>query len=339
MPKPVVVASANGHEFWNGGDETCVERAFRLMTDAAAPRDPLEALVEGVTIVELDPAETSVGRGSLPNADGVVQLDASCMDGPRRRAAGVAALEGIATAARVAHRVLQDSPHHLIAGQGAQDFAVARGFAIEELLTPRSRGLWIEWRRRVDARCAGPAGAATRLEAGYAVGHEMSLEGLIAANHLWGTIHCNAVGPRGEIVGVTSTSGLAWKMPGRVGDSPILGAGLYLRQDVGAAGATGRGESTLYNLSSFAIVEAMRRGAHPKDAGMAALRQIVDDTIHPSLLNARGNPNFNVKFYVANATGECAGVALYGGGAVQYAVCTENGAELRPCEALLSGDM
>jgi len=307
------------------------------MTDASAPCDPLEALVEGVTIVELDPAETSVGRGSLPNADGVVQLDASCMDGPRRRAGGVAALEGIATAARVAHRVLRDTPHHLLAGQGAQDFAVACGYHVEDLLTPKARGLWIEWKRRVDA--AAEADPVRRAEIGYTVGSAMSLEGLIDANHLWGTINCHAVGPHGEICGVTSTGGLAWKIPGRVGDSPIPGAGLYVRQCAGAAGSTGRGESALYNLSSFAIVEAMRRGAHPKDAAMAALRQIVDDTIHPALLNARAGPNFNVKFYVVNAAGECAGVALYGGGAVRYAVCTENGAELRVCDALLSGEM
>ena len=336
MPKPVVIASANGHQFRNGGTETCVEHAFRLMTESA-PRDPLEALVEGVTIVELDPDETSVGLGSLPNADGVLQLDACCMDGPRRRAGGVAALEGIATAARVAHRVLRETPHHLLAGQGAQDFAVACGFRVDELMTPRSRGLWIEWRRRLDA--VAERDPLKRAEAGYAVGLAMSREGLIDSNHLWGTINCNAVGPRGEICGVTTTSGLAWKMPGRIGDSPIVGAGLYVRQDVGAAGATGRGESTLYNLSSFSIVEAMRRGAHPKDAGMAALRQIVDDTISRALINARGGPNFNVKFYIVNAAGEYAGVALYGGDAVRFAVCTANGAELRVCDALLTGEM
>jgi N4-(beta-N-acetylglucosaminyl)-L-asparaginase len=247
----------------------------------------------------------------------------------------VAGLEGIATAARVAHRVLRDTPHHLLAGPGAQDFAVACGFEIEDLLTPKARGLWIEWRRRVDARGAPASRTADLLEAGYAIGLEMAREGLIDPNHLWGTINCNAVGPRGEICGVTTTSGLAWKIPGRVGDSPILGAGLYVRQAAGAAGATGRGESTLYNLSSFAIVEAMRRGAHPKDAGLAALRQIVEDTVSPALFNERGTPNFNVKFYAVNAAGEFAGVALYGGDAVRYAVCTENGAELLPCEALI----
>ncbi len=308
------------------------------MTDGAAPRDPLDAIVEGVTIVELDPEETSVGRGSLPNADGVVQLDACCMDGPRRRAGGVAALEEVATAARVAQCVMRETQHHLLVGPGAQNFAVARGFAREELLTSKARGLWIEWRRRMDVRPDSRSESpAARVDAGYAVGLDMSREGLVDANHLWGTINCNAVGPRGEICGVTTTSGLAWKIPGRVGDSPILGAGLYVRQDVGAAGSTGRGEATLYNLSSFAIVDAMRRGAHPKDAGMAALRQILDDTIDPRLLNGQGSPNFNVKFYIVNAAGEFAGVALYGGDAVRYAVCTENGAELRVCEALLEG--
>jgi N4-(beta-N-acetylglucosaminyl)-L-asparaginase len=307
---------------------------------APAPHDPLEALVEGVTIVESDPGETSVGRGSLPNADGVIQLDASCMDGPSRRAGAVAALEGIASAARVAHAVMRETPHHLLAGQGAQDFATARGFAIEDLLTPQSRGLWIEWRRRMDLR-AGAAGEApaARMEAGYAIGLAMSREALIDANHLWGTINCNAVGPRGELCGVTTTSGLAWKIPGRVGDSPVLGAGLYVRQGAGAAGATGRGESTLYNLSSFSIVEAMRHGAHPKDACMAALHQIVEDTVAPPLLNARGMPNFNVKFYAVNAAGDFAGAALYGGDHVRYAVCTENGAELRVCDAWLDGEM
>jgi N4-(beta-N-acetylglucosaminyl)-L-asparaginase len=335
MP-PVVIASANGHQFRNGGTETCVEHAFRVMTDAAQRRDPLEALVEGVTIVELDPGDTSVGFGSLPNADGDVQLDACCMHGPRRRAGGVAALEGVATAARVAHRVLLDTPHHLLAGPGAQDFARSRGFDVRhDLMTPKSRGLWIEWKRRVDARAS--ADPARRAEIGYAVGDEMSREGLIDANHLWGTITCNAVGPLGEVCGVTTTSGLAWKMPGRVGDSPILGAGLYVRNGVGAAGSTGRGESNLYGLSAFFIVEAMQRGMHPKDAGMAALGRIKEDTADPSLLNARGEPNFNVKFYIVNAAGTIAGVALYGGEDVRYAVCNENGADLLVCDALLSG--
>ena len=332
---PVVIASANGHEFMNGGRETCVERAFRLLVEGG---DPLEALVEGVTIVELDPEETSVGFGGLPNADGIVQLDACCMHGPLRRAGGVAALEGVATAARVAHRVLRDTTHHLVAGQGAQDFARAAGFDVRtDLLTPKSRGLWIEWRRRVDA--TGETDPRRRMAAGYEAGRAMASESLVEDNHTWGTITCLGLGTRRELCGVTTTSGLAWKLPGRVGDSPILGAGLYLRQDVGAAGATGRGESTQYNLSSFAIVEALRQGMHPKDAGMAALRQILADTVDPQLLNERGEPNFNVKFYVLDADGRHAGVALYGGDRVRYAACSEHGAELLTCEALLEGRM
>jgi N4-(beta-N-acetylglucosaminyl)-L-asparaginase len=329
---PVVIASANGHQFRNGGAETCVERAFRLLTEGA---DVLEAVVAGVTIVELDPDETSVGFGSLPNADGVVELDACCMHGPRRRAGGVAALRQVPTAAAVAQRVLLDTPHHLLAGDGALQFARTCGFHERDLTTAKSRELWLEWKRRLDARPA----AGDRVRAGYEVGLELSREGLIDANHLWGTINCNAVAPGGGIGGVTTTSGLAWKIPGRVGDSPILGAGLYVRQDVGAAGSTGRGEATLYNLSSFFIIEALRGGLTPTDAGMAALREIRDATVDPELLNARGNPNFNVKFYIVNAAGAHAGVALYGGGDVRFAVCTKNGPELRPCESLLDEPM
>ena len=332
---PIVIASANGHQYRNGGNDTCVELAFRLMTEGA---DVLDAVVAGVTIVELDPDETSVGVGGLPNADGVLELDACCVHGPRRRAGGVAALQGVATAAAVARRVLLDTPHHLLAGAGAQQFARACGFEIRDLATPNSRALWDEWKRRVDARLAAhPAAeqAANRWRVGYEIGLELTREGRIDPNHLWGTASCSAVGPRGEICGVTTTSGLAWKIPGRVGDSPILGAGLYVRQDVGAAGSTGRGEATLYNLSSFACVTAMRHGSSPKDAGIAALREIQAATVEPDLLNTRGLPNFNVKLYVVNAVGECAGVALYGGDAVLFAVCTEHGAELRRCEALI----
>jgi N4-(beta-N-acetylglucosaminyl)-L-asparaginase len=340
--KPIVIASANGHQYRNGGTETCVERAFRLIAEGS---DVLDAVVEGVTIVELDPTETTVGVGGLPNADGVVELDASCMHGPRSRGGGVAALQGIVPAAAVARRVLLDTPHHLIAGDGALAFARACGFEPSDLTTANSRGLWREWLSRVDARLAADSGLSAGREAtirrarvGYDIGLQLSREGLMDPNHLWGTISCNAVGYRGEICGVTTTSGLAWKIPGRVGDSPILGAGLYVRQDVGAAGSTGRGESTLYNLSCFSIVRWLADGKSPKDAGMAALREIQAGTVDPDLLNARGRPNFNVKLYVLNAAGDHAGVALYGGSEVLYAVCTEDGAQLCRCEALIDED-
>src|SRR2546422_2601545 len=139
----------------------------------------------------------------------------------------------------------------------------------------------------------------------------MVADGLLDPFHVYGTINCDGVNAKGEVGGVTTTSGLAWKIPGRAGDSPILGAGLYVDGDVGAAGSTGRGEANLYNLSSFLIVEEMRRGAHPKDAAMTALKRVAKNTIEKRLLNAKGQPNFGLSFYVLNAKGEYAGVAMY----------------------------
>ena len=135
--------------------------------------------------------------------------------------------------------------------------------------------------------------------------------------------------------GITTTSGLAWKIPGRVGDSPILGAGLYVDNEVGAAGSTGRGEANLYNLCSFLIVEQMRAGKSPKDAGMEALRRIKANTVEKRLLNKAGNPLFNISFYALNKKGEFAGVSMY---MAKFAVCTENGPETRDCETLLQGN-
>lgn len=331
--RPVVVASANGHRFKNGGDVTCVEMAFRLIVQG---RDVLDALIEGVNIVELDPEDTSVGFGGLPNGDGVVQLDSCCMHGPKKRAGGVAALEGVRTPSLVARAVMDHTDHHLLVGSGAQTFARQMGFRIEnDLNTERSRQLWLEWKRRTDPEhYLDPD---KRQEASSCVLRQMVAEGLIDQNHLYGTINCDGVSPKGEICGVTTTSGLAWKIPGRVGDSPVLGAGLYVDGDVGAAGSTGRGEANLYNLCSFLIVEGMRRGLHPKDAGMEAVTRIRANTVEKRLLNSRGNPNFNVNFYIVNAKGEHAGVAIYGGERARYAVCTENGADLLPLEALLPG--
>ena len=331
--RPVVIASGNGNRFKNGGDRTCVEEAFRLLT---SDTDPLDAVIAGVNIVERDPEDTSVGFGGLPNADGVVQLDACCMHGPKRRAGGVAALEGVRTPSLVAKAVMEQTDHHLLVGTGAQAFARNMGFTIEaDLNTPRSRELWLEWKRRIDpTHYLDPE---KRAVAGFEAGLQMVADGLIDRDHFYGTINCNGVSPRGELAGVTTTSGLAWKIPGRVGDSPILGAGLYVDGEIGAAGSTGRGEANLYGLCSFLIVESMRRGMRPKDAGMEALRRIKSATIERRLLNSRGEPNFNVNFYVLNARGEHAGVALYSEPNAVYGVCTENGAENRPIEPLLLG--
>jgi N4-(beta-N-acetylglucosaminyl)-L-asparaginase len=332
---PVVVASANGHRVRNGGPRTCVEEAYQRIVRG---EDALDALIAGVNVVELDPEDTSVGYGGLPNADGVVQLDSCCMHGPLRRAGGVACLEGVRTPSKVAKAVLDHTDHHLLVGAGAQAFARQMGFAIEpDLNTERSRARWLEWRRRTDSEhWLDPA---KRSDAAEAARRSMVADGLLDPHHRWGTINCNGVGPKGEVCGVTTTSGLAFKIPGRVGDSPILGAGLWVDDAVGAAGSTGRGEANLYGLSSFLIVEEMRRGRSPKDAALEALRRVKASTVEKRLLTPEGNPTFQLTFYVVSKKGEYAGVALYGGypsGERQrFAVCTEKGPETLDCEALL----
>ncbi|HEY7502091.1 MAG TPA: N(4)-(beta-N-acetylglucosaminyl)-L-asparaginase [Vicinamibacterales bacterium] len=332
--KPLVVSSANGNQYKNGGPKTGVEIAFEMITGG---KDVLDALIAGVNLCELDPDDTSVGYGGLPNADGVVQLDASCMHGPRKRAGAVACIEGVRTPSLVAQKVMNETDHHLIVGRDAQRFARTMGFKIEDdLNTDRSRTAWLEWKRRTDpTRYLDPAkreAALRRIE------REMMEEGWVDPNHFYGTINCNGINAKGEICGVTTTSGLAWKIPGRVGDSPILGAGLYVDGEIGAAGSTGRGEANLFGLCSFLVVEEMRRGKHPKDAGMEALRRIKANTIEKRLLNARGEPNFNINFYMLNKKGEFAGVAMYPGPKGQrFAVCDEKGPRFVTSDTLLQG--
>ncbi len=343
---PIVISAANGNFFKNGGSVTCVEKAFSMITEGS---DVLDALIAGVNILELDPEEDSVGYGGLPNADGVVQLDSSCMHGPKKQAGAVAAIEGVRTPSQVARAVSQLTDHHLIVGQGAQRLARNLGFKIEDdLNTDNSRKKWLEWKRRIDpGHYLDPAKRAQHYQE---VTRQMAKEGLLRAAHLHGTINCDGINSKGEICGVTTTSGLAWKIPGRVGDSPILGAGLYVDNAVGAAGSTGRGEANLYGLNSFLIVENMRRGMHPKDAGIEALKRVKENTIEKRLLNDRGTPNFNLSFYIINKKGEYAGVALYGedpeekGWAgqmdsqfVRYSICNENGPQNLNCEPLLPG--
>jgi N4-(beta-N-acetylglucosaminyl)-L-asparaginase len=194
----------------------------------------------------------------------------------------------------------------------------------------------MEWKRRIDPRhWLDPQ---KRAEEGKRVWREMVKEGLVDPRHAWGTINCNGITPKGEIAGVTTTSGLAWKIPGRVGDSPILGAGLWVDGEIGAAGSTGRGEANLFNLSSHLIVESLRRGMHPKDAGMEAVKRIKENTVEKRLLNDRGLPDFYVSFYILDRQGRYAGVDLYSsweGVKRQHAVCTENGPQLVQSESLL----
>ena len=333
--RPVVVSSANGQRYRNGGTKTCVETAFEKMM---AGTDVLEALIAGVNIVELDPEDTSVGFGGLPNAEGVVQLDSSCMHGPRKRAGAVGALEGVKTPSLVARAVMDLTDHHLIVGKDAQTFARQLGFEVlDDLNTPASRKAWLEWKQRTDPLHFIKDRAAYEA-ASQRVILDMVAAGIIDENHIYGTINCDGVNKNGDVCGVTTTSGLAWKIPGRLGDSPILGAGLYVDNAVGAAGSTGRGEANLYNCASFLVVEEMRRGAHPKDAGLAALKRVQSNTIEKRLLNARGLPNFNLNFYILNKKGEYAGVAMYApSDRSQFAVCDDKGGRLERVTPLLEG--
>jgi N4-(beta-N-acetylglucosaminyl)-L-asparaginase len=328
--QPLVVCSANGHQYRNGGPQTCVEKAFAMIVAGA---DVLDAVIAGVNINELDPLEMTVGFGAFPNADGVLQLDASCMHGPRKRAGAVAGLEGVKTPSLVARAVADRTDHHLLVGQGAQDFARKLGFEVRpDLNTDASRKAWFEWKHRTDPlhylapedRAMAIKKIALAVMQQYGVGPE----------HYYGTVNCNGLGPKGEMCGVTTTAGMAWKIPGRVGDSPILGAGLYVDGEIGAAGSTGRGEANLFNLSSFLIVENMRRGMHPKDAAIDVLRRVAKNTIEKRLLNSRGLPNFGMDYYVLNAKGQHAGAGLYPS---RYAICTEHGPQIVTSESLYEG--
>lgn len=344
--KPVVISSNNGNYFKNGGTMTCVEKAFSIIVQGS---DVLDALIAGVNIVELDPADMYVGYGGLPNADCVVQLDASCMHGPKKRAGAVAALEGVRTPSLVAQAVMNQTDHILIVGKGAQTFARNMGFKIEDdLNTETSRKAWLEWKRKTDPKhYLNPD---QRSQAQQSVIQQMAREGFLPSTRMHGTINCDGINAKGEICGVTTTSGLPFKIPGRVGDSPIIGAGLYVDGSVGAAGSTGRGEANLYNLCSFLIVENLRKGMHPKDAGMEGLKRIKANNVEKRLVKPNGDPNFNIQFYVLNAKGEHAGVAMYAeddeerGYAgqkdtrfAQYSYCDENGARTVTVDALLPG--
>jgi N4-(beta-N-acetylglucosaminyl)-L-asparaginase len=332
--KTVVISSANGHQYRNGGPRTAIEEAYQRIVKG---EDVLDALVAGVNVVELDPEDDSVGYGGIPNAEGVVQLDASVMHGPKRRAGAVAALEGVRTPSLVARAVMEETDHHLLVGAGAQQFARQLGFTIEaDLNTPHSRQEWLEWKRRIDPQHFPTP--KMREEYGRKVVRDMVREGRLDPDHVYGTINCNGVNARGDVCGVTTTSGLSFKIPGRVGDSPILGAGLWVDGEIGAAGSTGRGEANLFNLSSRFIVEELRRGRHPKDAGMEALKRIRDNTVEKRLLTPDGKPNFYVSFYILDRSGRYAGVDLYStseGKPRRFAVHTEAGPQLLQSESLL----
>ena len=309
---PVSVASANGLE--------AVAKAIEVVRGGG---DTLDAVIQGVNIVELDPNDTSVGYGGLPNLDGVVQLDSSVMHGPTRGAGAVASIEGVKTPSLVARDVMRYTNHVLLVGPGAQQFAKSMGYPIEDLLTEEARRRWVEWRARLSDRDSyltpeesvyGLSGF--RPESSYGDGLLDSHDGVRPQ----GTINCNVVNANGDLSGVTTTSGLAWKIPGRVGDSPIVGAGLYVDNDVGAAGSTGLGEAVIKTVGGHTVVEMMRGGMSPKDACLEALKRIVTFTVDPRLQDERGRPNFGVNYYAVNKKGEYGGAAIFSGSSFAVSV-------------------
>jgi N4-(beta-N-acetylglucosaminyl)-L-asparaginase len=280
-PGPVAIASANGLR--------AVARAREMIGEGA---DALDAVIAGVNIVEADPNDMTVGYGGLPNEDGVVELDAAVMHGPTHRGGAVAALQNIKNPSRVARMVMERTDHVLLVGEGALRFARAHGFPEENLLTEQARVRWLEWKEKLSPK---DDWLPPHTENDEGVGD--LFEPFFRST---GTIHCSAIDTKGNISCVTTTSGLAFKIAGRVGDSPILGAGLWVDNEVGAAGSTGRGEANLVNLSSVMIVEWMRQGKNPEEACLEACRRVVNHNKMRRLKNADGRPSFDVRFYALN---------------------------------------
>ena len=303
--RPVAISSANSL--------APVTKAAELVMQGA---DTLDAAVEGVKIQELDPTDHSVGYGGLPNMDGVVQLDASCIHGPSKRAGSVACLEGIKTPSEVAKLILKYTTHIMLVGQDAKKFALSYGFKEEDLLTDEARAMWLEWRANrghEDDFIDQPSGS------GPSMLHRVT-----------GTINLNVVAPTGDISSVTTTSGLSWKIPGRVGDSPIIGAGQYTDNDVGAAGSTGLGELNIMICGAFYTVENMRRGMRPVDAALETCRRAV--AMAPArFLNPDKSPKFQLDFYAVNKKGEFGAASVYPS---RYAVHDGTVASYKDCAAL-----
>ncbi len=310
--KPVVISSANG--------TAACQKAREMIASGA---DTLDAVIAGVNIVELDPNDTSVGYGGLPNEDGVVELDSCVMHGPTRRAGSVGAIQGIKTPSKIAKLVMDHTTHVMIVGEGATRFAEAEGYKREDLLTEKSRTAWLVWKESL--RSPGAFNNWISMKDNLTAEARPPLDQLqerfprvdrgtlawaweMAVHPTYGTINCLGLNEKGEMSGVTTTSGLAWKIPGRVGDSPIIGAGLFVDPDVGGAGSTGVGELNIRVAGGHTVVESMRRGMSPKDAVLEALKRVSklyndDKTLLDKL---------DIEFYALRVDGEHAAGSLWG---------------------------
>ncbi|MFM9995083.1 MAG: N(4)-(beta-N-acetylglucosaminyl)-L-asparaginase [Phycisphaerales bacterium] len=328
---PCIISSGNG-----------VPAVNRAMEMIKAGSHPLDAIVEGIAIVENDPKDNSVGYGGLPNEEGVVQLDASVMDGVLHRAGSVGCLENIKNPAAVALQVLRRTDHVMLVGAGALKFALRMGFKEENLLTEASREAWLKWRanlgkdddwlnddEREDLPSKKPLGwRASPIDIDAIGSGPARIDPATGVPYTTGTIHCSAVTESGHVAACTSTSGLSWKLPGRLGDSPIVGAGMYCDNAIGSAGATGRGEAVIQVCGSFYIVQQMENGLSPTEACLAAAKKIADKTKEKRLLDAQGRPNFNVSFYAARKDGAYGSASIWKG--ATYAV--HDGSESRKLE-------
>ena len=307
LARPVAVSSMNGVQ--------AVKLAVERM---AAGASPVDAAVTGVGLVEADPEDVTVGYGGLPNEEGVVQLDAAVMDGVTMRAGAVAALERIKHPAQVALEVMRGTDRILLVGEGALRFARAHGFPEENLLTERARKIWLFWKENASSNddwVPEPKEI-----------DDPDIQWFIKKYgdvyfRPTGTIHLSACGEGGQLGCCTTTSGLFFKLPGRVGDSPLVGAGLYCDGDVGSAGGTGHGESNIIVAGAHTVVEFMRRGSSPEAACLATLERVVRNTKLDYLRDAKGRPKNNLLLYAVNRAGEVGSAAIWAGERCKYAVC------------------
>lgn len=301
--KPIAISSANG-----------LRAVTKAMEMIAAGSEALDAVIAGVNIVEDDPNDVTVGYGGLPNEEGVVELDSAVMHGPTHQAGAVASLRNIKNPSKVARVVMERSDHVLMVGEGALRFARAHGFKEEDLLTEKAREAWLYWKEHLSNTDDWlPAHSPDDIDIGALLPEPLRDEFGAFIRHT-GTIHCSALDQKGNLSCVTTTSGLAFKIPGRVGDSPIIGAGLFCDNAVGSAGSTGRGESNLVNCSCRMVVEYLRMGKSPEEACLEAVKMIVDHNRVKRLQTPEGRPRFEVELYAINTRGEYGGARIYSGG-------------------------